>query len=207
MAGPSGPGASLPNGTLVDGRRLGSRKLVSFDEELTESGLASGASVRGFHPIALWSDRGRQRLIASLARGRQRRGEVALRIAQGRVLVTRMPGRTHSGRSGRSWGAASTANPHSRLGRLREVRRRPFGAFGLWADDHASASLLLESRTVRGCSWLGSVAGVEEQHLSHRWRGSRETIRSRGGVARGGCRASPDRDGESRRANGCRGRT
>lgn len=89
VAGPSGPGESPPIGTLVDGRRLGSRKLVSFDEGLAESGLASGASVRGFHPSALWSDRGRQRLIASLARGRQRRGEVALCIVQGRVLVTR----------------------------------------------------------------------------------------------------------------------
>lgn len=79
VAGPSGPGESPPIGTLVDGRRFGSMKSVPFDEELTESGLASGVGDCGSHPIALWSDRGRQRLIASLVRGRQRRGEVAMR--------------------------------------------------------------------------------------------------------------------------------
>jgi len=166
-------------GSTCRWKALWVEQAAPFDEGAGEAVLGAPNEAQPTARPSAERDRERQRSFVNLARGRQRRGEVALRR---RVVPSAPPplaGEEESDREDRSWGNAPSSALHLgpgrrkagwRRGRHRAPARRWRGRRG--------ASHALGNRVIHGCSCRESVAEVGEEHLPHASEGSREANRA-----------------------------
>jgi hypothetical protein len=169
-----------PLGAPVGGRRSGSSKPPPLTRERGKRSSVPRAELGPRTEPSEGCDRERQRSFASFARGRQRRGEVALLSR----AVASGSGSPEMGSSNRvvEWTEAGD----------RAVKRAPPGAGspkgGLAPQSPTSsgsgggggrrgASHALGNHAIHGCSCRESVAEVGEEHLSRTLEGSREANR------------------------------